>query len=357
MEGGDSHNGGASMGNGRGRHRARRGRLLALLLALTFVAVVVASVAGGAAGRLRRSGATTIQSGPLDTRTFLATMDACAGGDASCLAEALAKLPVHATAQQEGDICNRLLVGTHHKSGTVLAKRLFRVLCPNLPEGRRLNHVKPRDYAPGMPFVHFIRDPLEIVVSAYQYHQTTTEVWAVESGYQAMLRNASVVEGLEMEWHRSSYDSIQEEWDVYRHTARQPENAQDVFTIREGDLAQREGFRFIMMALQHWLEIPIDPAPLEKCCFLSEEVRQRGNRHASKSSEKEDLRRAVMARHARDVARLRREMDFPPKGLEPAGEEWGRGEHDGEALGSATTGEGDERRYWSCPPAKSHCVG
>ena len=145
-----------------------------------------------------------------------------------------------------------VLVGTHHKTGTVLLIHLFRDVCAALgwrcsfknvpvPCGSPEQAVEadlqlcllehgvrfklPPQPAPSSPrgstgrfrFVHMIRDPLELVVSAYSYHLTTTERWAVQkdpfgrfngTSYRAYLNALPLEAGLRAEVQRSAHDSI-----------------------------------------------------------------------------------------------------------------------------------------------------
>lgn len=98
-----------------------------------------------------------------------------------------------------------ILVGTHHKTGTVLLAKVFRVAarlmevprskenktsssgaCAELFRTRSAGvcieeHTSERTTATwltdGTPFLHVVRDPLEMCVSAYQYHLQGTEPW------------------------------------------------------------------------------------------------------------------------------------------------------------------------------------
>ena len=57
---------------------------------------------------------------------------------------------------------------------------------------------------PGRParMVLFIRDPLEIIISGYQYHLVSSEKWLRTSGYQAELRSLGEEAGLAQEFFR-----------------------------------------------------------------------------------------------------------------------------------------------------------
>jgi hypothetical protein len=135
-----------------------------------------------------------------------------------------------------------ILVGTHHKTGTVLLKHIFlKEVCPALgwkcsfdhhpvrcasPEDARaaglqlcfLQHgvrFKIQDTQLPYRFIHAIRDPLEVVLSGYQYHLTTTERWAnrVErryngTTYRRYLNALSLDDGLRAELKHSLRDSL-----------------------------------------------------------------------------------------------------------------------------------------------------
>lgn len=135
-----------------------------------------------------------------------------------------------------------ILVGTHHKTGTVLLKHIFlKEVCPTLgwkcsfdnkpykcssPEDARaaglqlcfLQHgirFKVQETKLAYRFIHAIRDPLEVVLSGYQYHLTTTERWAnrVEgrynhTTYRSYLNSLPLDQGLKAEVKHSFRDSL-----------------------------------------------------------------------------------------------------------------------------------------------------
>ena len=118
---------------------------------------------------------------------------------------------VQGSQQQAKDLAatswsSTILVGTHHKTGTVLLSKLFRLASkfmgvPRLREVQVTNrtqcahyfhekqpavclveHMSARDlhawaWKPNVPFIHAVRDPLEMCVSAYQYHLLGAEPW------------------------------------------------------------------------------------------------------------------------------------------------------------------------------------
>ena len=81
----------------------------------------------------------------------------------------ISSVPVH-NRYRNDNVCESIIFGTHHKTGTVLAKRLLKTMCPNFTTLKNFNmHMKPDDYNLGSPFVHFIRDPLEQVIVSTIY--------------------------------------------------------------------------------------------------------------------------------------------------------------------------------------------
>jgi hypothetical protein len=81
----------------------------------------------------------------------------------------ISSMPVY-NRYRNDNVCESIIFGTHHKTGTVLAMRLLKTMCPNFTTPKNFfNHMKPDDYNPGSPFVHFIRDPLEQVIVSTIY--------------------------------------------------------------------------------------------------------------------------------------------------------------------------------------------
>lgn len=135
-----------------------------------------------------------------------------------------------------------ILIGTHHKTGTVLLKHIFlKEVCPLLkwkcsfdnhpvpctsPEQARsaglhvcfLQHgvrFKVQGSTEPYRFIHSIRDPLEVVLSGYQYHLKTTEKWANRvqeryngTTYRRYLNALSLDDGLRAEVKHSMRDSL-----------------------------------------------------------------------------------------------------------------------------------------------------
>ena len=137
-------------------------------------------------------------------------------------------------------VADPILVGTHHKTGTVLLQHIFKDACPilgwsctfndnpircNGPEQARAAGLQLCFYQHGVRFklgggtryrfVHAVRDPLEVVLSGYQYHLKTTERWARRpdkryngSSYREYLNSLPVEAGLRAEVKHSLRDAL-----------------------------------------------------------------------------------------------------------------------------------------------------
>lgn len=91
-----------------------------------------------------------------------------------------------------------IVFGSYHKTGTVLANRIIVAITGNKPYRSLLAQVNGDDAIfkpppiynfyqepsfnviaalPRYRFVHMIRDPFEVVISAYRYHSSSTEPW------------------------------------------------------------------------------------------------------------------------------------------------------------------------------------
>jgi len=145
-----------------------------------------------------------------------------------------------------------ILIGTHHKTGTVLLRHILREVCPMLqwrcsvddvpttcrtPEqaqtaGLQLcfqQHairLKVQDSPTPYRFVHVIRDPLETMLSGYQYHLKTTERWALRpdkrfhgKSYRSHLNSLPLAEGLAAELAHSLKDNLKTMPRVLNRTA------------------------------------------------------------------------------------------------------------------------------------------
>ena len=156
---------------------------------------------------------------------------------------------------------------------------------------------------------------ISVTQSAYQYHQVTSEKWAIESGLQDRLLNATIEDGLEIQFKQSK-GVLKEMEDTYMFTTKLQSR---VFTIRIDDIVERDTFRLTMTILLRWLGLSesVTVDSLEACCFVSKKDRSDGTKkHVSKRSEKLKMRQIVMLKHAQEITEIRKRMDFPLVGLE-----------------------------------------
>ena len=134
-----------------------------------------------------------------------------------------------------------ILIGTHHKTGTVLLRHILYQVCPLLQwrcsidnnpstcissDQARIGGMqvcflqhgirfKVQSSKTPFRFVHVVRDPLEVVLSGYQYHLRTTERWALRpdkryngTSYRAYLNSLPAREGLRAELKHSLKDAL-----------------------------------------------------------------------------------------------------------------------------------------------------
>ena len=138
-------------------------RIIIIAILVTVAVIFVCSRVMSLQGDLNEVSAEE-ETSSLDTMFIFGQKDLC-GMRADCMEEVTASIPIHRSVHNMGDVCESIMFGTHHKTGTVLARRLMRTMCPNFTMGKNFNsHMKPNYYVPGSPFVHFIRDPLEQVI-------------------------------------------------------------------------------------------------------------------------------------------------------------------------------------------------
>ncbi|KAL1508625.1 hypothetical protein AB1Y20_004721 [Prymnesium parvum] len=138
-----------------------------------------------------------------------------------------------------------ILVGTHHKTGTVLLAKVFRLAskligvprskanktstagaCAQLFESHaagvcieeHTSVLTLRHWlSPGAPFIHVVRDPLEMCVSAYLYHLHGAEPWLLlphaelrGKTLQQFYRDASQADGVRFECTRMMSELVDE---------------------------------------------------------------------------------------------------------------------------------------------------
>lgn len=138
-----------------------------------------------------------------------------------------------------------IVVGTHHKTGTVLLAKIFRhatklmgvprtkmsnrtlsSACGDLIDGGLpgvciIEHVSGRDVRhwlqrTPLSFVHAVRDPVEMCVSAYQYHLLGAEPWLTQplkdlngSTLQQYYRTLTPAEGVRFECKRMAIELVE----------------------------------------------------------------------------------------------------------------------------------------------------
>jgi len=254
----------------------------------------------------------------LDTKEFLNLPCATTMGEdnyQSCFADAV---PVHSAAIEFSRTKNNftssssscvpsVVFRAHHNSGTDLASSLMRNVC-TLDQ----SHSKEKSFAfhAGVPHVHFIRDPLELIISGYQDHLITSEKWVITSGLQEQLRNASIEDGLELQFQQSS-KTLKHMTSIYNMSLGDPD---DFFTIRLEHIRDESPFQSTMAALQKWLgkTDKVSWKQLEKCCFVSSAERSK--------DDKAELRRIVMRDNGDSIRYWREKLGFPSIGLEAEGE-------------------------------------
>ena len=162
-----------------------------------------------------------------------------------------------------------LLVGTHHKSGTVLLMHVLKDTCRSLrwrcsfdnrptactsaeqahAAGLRLCMLTHGIRFKGLAgdqgpyrFVHAVRDPLEMVISGYSYHLRTTEKWAHRAQprwngttYVKYLNRLPLRDGLLAEVRHTRRDSLKTMPRLFNRTIAQP----CTLTVRFEDFARR----------------------------------------------------------------------------------------------------------------------
>ncbi len=181
---------------------------------------------------------------------------------------------------------HEILIGTHHKTGTVWLKKIFQRACGDFglrffsgQQGHRPydldvyfhGHSKFDLESLGKPYrgIHVIRDPRDRIVSGCFYHQKSDEPWLHEekaefggSTYQQKINSFSSVEDkLLFEMENSGSNGIREmlEWNYKNHDFMEVKY-EDL--IRDYDLSQfHRIFSFLHVpgsAIPRFLEIAYD---------------------------------------------------------------------------------------------------
>ena len=233
-------------------------------------------------------------------------------------------------AQVGGAWNGTIVVGTHHKTGTVLLAKTFRVAAkmmgvPRAKSNRTLSsmcgellthgapgvciieHVTSKDVqdwllsatsqAPTTPFIHAVRDPLEMCVSAYQYHLLGAEPWLVQplrdlngTTLQQHYQSLSQAEGVRFECMRMALELVETAL-VYNATR----SLTNTLTLRLEDFSHHYdstmGRLFTFLGSGPFVESLVKAAaPFDLARAPAEDAR-----HVSASSSKQPLRDMVMS--------------------------------------------------------------
>lgn len=226
-------------------------------------------------------------------------------------------LSLHPSNNTTSRACENVLFGVHHKMGTALLRSIGRNMCASTTGWT--HHATPKDYENYRLVLHMIRDPLETIVSGYQYHLVSDEQWLISSGHQKRLRDAKTLEdGLKIEYEWGMQHTIGEAIRMHEHL--QANWRTESLTVRMDQMMASESeFRKIVFAIESWLDISqhLSWTTLQTCCFISNETRAVGAKHVSKSGEKDAMRTILMSRHGDEIRQARQQLGFALKGLEP----------------------------------------
>lgn len=153
---------------------------------------------------------------------------------------------------------NRVLVGTHHKTGTVWFTNVFRALSRQL--GLELTYDNAAHPDPGGSWdifvsghsrfeglessayrgVHVIRDPRDLIVSATHYHQTSDEPWLHEA--------TDELGGMTYQEKICSYSSFDEQM------LFEMENSSFYNIVEMVELEERDDDRFMTVKYEEMIE-------------------------------------------------------------------------------------------------------
>lgn len=238
----------------------------------------------------------------LDTSSLHVALKEC-NNQIDCV---LSRIPIH----PHGKCSHGLQIGSHHRMGSGLASALKSALPCNEFVIVESDHMLPEDYVLGRPVIHFIRDPLETVVSGYQLHISSNESWLVTSGYKEKLLTTTLKNGLEKEFHSQALYQLESALGIYDVMKSNQTSQQDFFTVRIDDVRSTRMFDLTTQAIQVWLGLSprVSFEKLKECCFRPQ--------HVNSYLEKPSLRQDVMEQHASEIHHFRRKMDFSETGFE-----------------------------------------
>ena len=221
-----------------------------------------------------------------------------------------------------------ILVGTHHKTGTVLLKHIFyKEVCPTMgwkcsfdnvpthcdsPEEARaaglqlcfLQHgirFKVQNTREPYRFIHAIRDPTEVVLSGYQYHLTTTEKWAnrVErryngTTYRKHLNSLPLLDGLRAEVKHSLRDALKTMPRLLNRTAARPCTLTLCLEELERNWGRTIGRMWDLLGLDAPTAAKLHRAVAKHNVYAAKK-KAKFNRHVSNSSKRGALRSQLRA--------------------------------------------------------------
>lgn len=245
-----------------------------------------------------------------------------------------------------------VLVGTHHKTGTVLLQHILKDACRVLRWRCTFNHrpyycASPEDaialnlqlcflqhgirfkLKSGLPhrFIHGIRDPFEVVISGYQYHLRTTEKWAHQpdrrwngSSYIRHLNALPLRDGLLTELQHSLRDSLKTMPRLFNRTHNNP----CALEVRLSDF-QRDYYGTVS---RMWDLLGVDNSLVLKQLnsrvgkhnvYGMQQQKQLFNRHVNRNSSVRSIMRTTLrdsGKGYRTIQRVRRDLGFPSVGRE-----------------------------------------
>ena len=244
-----------------------------------------------------------------------------------------------------------VLVGTHHKTGTVLLQHILKDACRQLRWRCTFNHhphycASPEDAiaanlqlcflqhgirfrlqsGASYRFIHGIRDPFEVVLSGYQDHLKTTESWAHRpdprwngTSYLKHLNAIPLREGLLTELQHSMRDSLKTMPRLFNRTHDNP----CTLEVRLGDFARdwsgTIGRIWDLMGVKNSVMLRQLNTRVERHNVYGVARRGAFNKHVEKNSSSRDTMRTTMrsagnAYHK--IQRVRRSIGFPAVGRE-----------------------------------------